>query len=125
MPRTVLTDVIPEKSTWRYNCTLTKEDGTALAAAQLTTLTLTLYNQDASLTILNACSADSILNAGRGTVDSSGNLAIVFATADNYLVDTSQDVEHHVALIQATYSSGTKASRHEVEFTVKNLYKVA
>ena len=124
--RTVLPDPIPEKATWRYTATLKDETETVVAAAQLTTLTLTLYALNAALTILNSVDATNILNTGRGTVHAtSGLLTIVFEPADNPVVDATLLEERHLALIQWTYAGGAKAGRHEVEFGVRNLAKVS
>jgi hypothetical protein len=124
--RTVLADVIPEKSTWRYTGVLKDETDVVVAAAQLTTLTLTLYALDAALTIINSVDAVNILNTGRGTVHATnGTLTIVFLPADSPIIDATLIAERHLALIQWTYAGGAKAGRHEVEFEIRNLSKVS
>jgi hypothetical protein len=112
---------VPERTSFRYTANLTKEDGTPLTAAQLTTLTLTLYAMDATLTIINSVSDQNILNADRGTVDANGLLTIILTPADNQVLNTTLTVEYHIMLIEATYASGTKASRHEVRLAVRNM----
>lgn len=120
--RTVMTDAIPEKTTWRYSGVLNDELAAPIPAASLSTLKLTLYNL-ADLAILNGVSAVSILNTDRGTVDALGNLAITFLPADSPIVDATLGEETHIALIEWTY--GAKAGRHEVEFKVRNMALVA
>lgn len=122
--RTFLHEEVPEKSTFRYTCTLIDETGAVVPAASLTTLTLTLYNQDTALTIINSVNGTSILNVDRGTVDASGNVAILLTPADGAMVDATKAIEHHVMLIQWTYAAGAKAGRHEVVIPVCNLNKV-
>jgi len=131
--RTVLKDaddrqlVVAERTTHRLTATLLDETGTAIAAAGLDTLTLTLYNRDSSAKeIINSVNQVNILNTGRGTVHaSSGLVTIVFQPADNQVVDNSVDLEWHRALIEGTYGSGTKAFKHEIDFQVRNLNKVS
>jgi hypothetical protein len=115
---------IAEKSVFRYTADLKKEDGTVVASADLSALTLTVYAQDAAQTIINALNAVSILNVGRGTLDAAGKLTIVLAGDDLALVDATAAYEDHVMLIQGTYASGTRFARHEVYVRVVNLAKV-
>lgn len=121
--RTVIPDLIPEKSTWRYTGVLKDEKAVAIPAASLTTLTLTLYNLE-TLAIINSLDGINILNTNRGTVDANGNLAITLHPADNLIVDTTKIEETHMMLLQWTYAAGVEAGRHEVEFKVRNLDKV-
>lgn len=123
--RSKVPNEIPEKSAFRYAATLTKEDGIGIAATDLVTLTLTLYNLDAAFTIINAVNAVSILNVGRGTIDANGNLVVVLDSADLALVDATQERERHIMLIQGVYAGGARATRHEVQHTVVNLEKVS
>src|SRR5574337_1281463 len=115
---------VPEKSAFRYTADLKKEYNAALAPSELTTLTLTVYALDAALSIVNSLTAVDILNVGRGTVDSTGKLAVVLAGADLALLDSTRDAESHIMLIQGSYAGGTKFTRHEVEHVIRNLAKV-
>jgi hypothetical protein len=116
--------MIPERSAFRYTASLKKEDGSALGAADVSTLVLTVYNLDAALTIVNAINAANILNTGRGTLDANGALVLVLDSLDLQLVDTTQEFERHVALITAVYAAGARAMYHEIEHTIVNLQKV-
>lgn len=117
--------LIPEKTAFRYTATLKKEDGTALGAADVSALLLTVYNLDAALTIINAINAVSILNVGRGTLSAGGALVIVLDALDLALVDATKESERHLMLITATYAAGARFMRHEVEHTIVNLQKVS
>jgi hypothetical protein len=122
--RTVFAEPIAERVSLRYTTALKKEDGAALAAADLTTLTLTLYALDASQTIINSVNAANILNSGRGAVDVNGVLTITLTPDDNQIIDATKPQEFHVLLIQGTYASGTKATRHELQIEVVNMARV-
>lgn len=123
MPKVIIRDEVPEETTWRFTGVIKDETHTAIPAASLTALTLTIYNKDASATIINSISAQNILNANQGTVDSSGNLAIVFDPDDMQMVDTGQDVETHVAFVVWTYDAGSKRGSLAIEHNVRNMEK--
>lgn len=124
MIRKVFADPIPERTSWRYTATLTKEDGTALGTGEAgLTLTLTVYALNAAQTLI--LPATNILNDGtRGTLDAAGQLAVVLLAGDNPVLDATLAKEKHVALLELTWGGGTHAARHELLFTVINLAKV-
>lgn len=124
MVRDELEPEIAERATARYTATLTDETGVGIAASSLNTLTLTLYDDTADKTIINSCNRANILNAGRGTLDSSGNLVITLEVLDNIIINATKDFENHVMLIEWTYGSGLKAGRKEAIIRVRNLNKV-
>ena len=117
-----------EETTAIYGTTVQDEDGAGIAAASLTTLTLTLYNKDDTIkTIINTRDGQDVLNANNVTVDGSGVLEWTMQPNDNQIIGTSASVggdEEHIALFQWTYSGGAKAGKHEVRILVKNLEKV-
>ena len=116
---------IPEKSAFRYTASLLKEDGTALGSADVSALTLTVYNLDSALTIINSINGVSILNVGRGTLSAGGALVVTLDALDLALVDSTIEEERHIMLITGTYASGARFFRHEIEHTVVNLQKVS
>ncbi|HJR01824.1 MAG TPA: hypothetical protein VKA83_09345 [Methylomirabilota bacterium] len=116
---------IPEKSAFRYTADLKKEDGSALGSGDVSALTLTLYNLDAALTLINGVNGTNILNIGRGTLSAGGALVVVLDALDLALVDATKESEKHIALITATYAAGARFMRHEIEHTVVNLQKVS
>lgn len=121
-----LAEVIAERTSWCVRLTLQKPDGaggyTPITLAELSTLTLTLYNL-ADLTIINGVNDTDVKNVGRGALHAtSGVLTLTFDDADSIIATASG--EYHVALIEATYNSGTRSLRQEVIFAVRDLAKV-
>src|SRR5262249_1901153 len=95
--RTVVTDEVPERSSWKYQATMKDENGVPIVESDINTLTLTIYVQDAPLaqddtmTIVNGCDEQDILNTDRGTVGTSnGLLTIVFEANDSEMIDTTK-----------------------------------
>ena len=118
-------DWVPEATTWYYTTILTDEKGLAISSAQLTTLTLTLYDlSDEAHAIVNAVADVNIKNTGRGLVDAVGKLDLTLTAADTAILDSSHRLEQRRALLEYTYSSGAKTQRHEVDFLIVNLEKV-
>jgi hypothetical protein len=121
--RTLIGDVIAERTTRQYTTTLTNELGVPIPLADITVMTLTLYVLDAAGTIINGRSDTNILNANIGTYHAtSGLLTILFTPADMAIIDTTASAEIHIALIEYTYGGG-KEGAHEIQMTVSNLAK--
>ena len=121
---TELEDVILEKTSPKITATIQDEDGTAIPAASLDTLTLTLYNlNDSAKTIINDRDAQDVLNTNNVTVDSSGNLIWSVQSLDTIIVGT-QERENHRAVFEWTYSSGTKNGKYQIDMEIKNLAKI-
>lgn len=112
-----------EKTTPRYSAVVLDDQGNPLPVASLTTLTLTLYvvNADGTTTIVNGRNAQSVLNVNNVTVDSLGNVIWTVQPADLTFVDPTLAFERHIALWQWTWSSGSKAGKHEVVLNVQNM----
>jgi hypothetical protein len=121
--RTVITEEVAERTSARYSGVLVDETGAAVPAASLSTLTLTLFDENTN-TVINSVDDINILNADRGTVDAAGNLVVTLLPADNVIVTPTRVREPHVMLLEWTYAGGAKAGRHEVRFIVVNLTKV-
>lgn len=115
---------VAEKTSVMYTATLTKETGATLTSSDLSSLTLTHYALDETLTIINSVNGMDILNANLGTIDAFGLLTITLRPADTVILVTANLVEDRILLIQGTYASGSKATRHEVKYTIRNLAKV-
>jgi hypothetical protein len=125
MIRTVMSAPVMEKKTARYTGIMKDETGAVIPAAALSALTLTIYCDNAAQTVILA--PTNILNADRGTLDGSGNLAITLRedpSPDNALVDSALDAERHVLFIEWTKTNGRKGG-HEVVYTVRNMAKVS
>lgn len=122
--KTVLEDIIPERSSPKITATVQDEAGDGIAASSLDTLTLTLYNlSDADKTIINSRSDQDVLNTNNVTVDSSGNLVWSVQALDTIIV-SAPVLEQHRAVFAWTYSSGTKTGRYTIDMTIRNLEKV-
>jgi hypothetical protein len=91
-------------------------DGTAL-----TTLTLTLYDEDTD-EIINSRDDSDIKNTGGGSVDASGNFSLLLAPADMPIQTSSKRREQHIALVEWSYPTGNKGAQ-EFAFTVVNLHR--
>ena len=118
--RTVLTDIIPERSSAKVTFTLKDENGSVVPGSSLTTFTLTLYPTTDSTTTINSRNDQNVLNVNGVTVDSQGVVIWLVDPADNAIIDTDLTVENHIALFEWTWGSG-KAGRHEILMTIQNL----
>jgi hypothetical protein len=121
--RTVVSELVPEKCSFYYSGYLKDEEGNAIVAADLTTLTVTVYDETTG-TIINGVENTNILNTGRGSIDAAGLLEVVLLPADMAVVGTGKR-ETHILLIQWTWATGSKAGKKEVAFPVQNLTKVS
>jgi hypothetical protein len=115
-----------EKTTPRYTAVIKDNQGNAIPAASLVTLTLLLYVIKADGTtsyIRGAVGApQNVLNANNVTVDSNGNLVWSIQVADTTLVE-AVPFERHVALW--TWTTATITGRHELILVVKNLTELS
>lgn len=115
--------IIAEKTTKKLSFVVRDEADVAIPAANLSTLTATLYVKRSGA-IINSRNAQSILNANGGTVDSSGNGTLTLTPADNAIVSATGAEEDHELLIEWTYAAGVKAGKHLIHLRVANLTKV-
>ena len=114
----------PEQTSPKLSFLVTDEDEVGLAAASLSTLTMTLFDE-LSLAIINSRSNIDILNANNGTVDSSGNGTWVAAPDDTKIQDESLTEEVHIAMFRWTWQGGSRGGAWRVRHTVKNFAKIA
>ncbi len=123
--RETLTEPKAEGKTAKITAVIEDEDENGVALANLTTVTLTLF-EDRSKAIINSRNQTDIKNAGPGVISTTGgNLTLTLTPDDMAILVASNDAERHVAFIEWTYSSGTKSGGHEIAFTVTNLAKVS
>ena len=115
---------VNEGSSAVYTATIVDEDGTALAASGLTTLTLTLYD-NVTQSIINSRTDQDVLNANNVTVSSGGVLVWTMQAADNNIIGRTpiDSYENHRALFEWTWASGARAGSHEVIIEVLNIGK--
>lgn len=96
-----------------YKCQLLDETSTGVPASSLSALTLSLVDS-ISFAVINSVSQISVLNTGRGTVDSSGNVVITLNATDTALQSSLSSQEFRSLIIDFTYSGG-KVGRHQVD----------
>lgn len=121
---TIITDRILEKTTPQITAIIQDEDGAAIPAASLDTLTLTLYNlSDSEKTIINSRNAQDVLNTNNVTVDSSGNLIWFVQSLDTAIIG-SRERERHRAVFEWTYASGAKNGKYIIDMDIRNLAKI-
>jgi hypothetical protein len=107
-----------------YTATLEDSSGTAIPLANLTTITLTLYDV-ASGDIINSRNDQNVLNQNNITIHAtSGLLTWTMQAADNAILDDDLDWEHHRALFEFVFSGTGSPGKHEGNFMIRNLSKV-
>ena len=114
---------VNEGSTARYSTTLLKDSGAPVTSAELTTLTLTLYDKNTG-NILNGRDAVNVKNVAGGTFHATtGAFEMLFNALDNAVVGAPPNtplIERHIALFEATWDSNG-ALNWEVEIDVRHL----
>jgi len=115
---------INEKITVRYRGTFNDLDGAPIQLADMTTLNLTMFLEDAGAnSVINAWSSKDVLNVNGGTFHAtSGLFTLELAPADTALVSQGRSRERHKMEFEFTWAS--KTGRHEVMLVVKNLGSV-
>lgn len=113
---------VNEKTTFLYTGTLVDENGVSLGPIDMSTLTVTLYDQDTGA-IINGRNNQNALNANNFvlTANASGNLTWDSLPADSPIINLAKETEVHIALLQWTFATGTKAGRKEIAIRVVNL----
>ena len=106
-----ITYYVRDGDTSVFSATIQDEDGVGIPSASLLTLKCWLYLKNAPTATINSRSAQSVLNANGGTVDSSGNFELVLGPADNESQGSSE-TETHVLLLRWTYNVD-RAGSHE------------
>ena len=119
--RTLIEEIVPERSSCELKTKLTRSDGNVLLEADFTSLLLTIFvpELDGSPIVNNVLNRN-VLNANGGTFDTDGVLTINIFPNDNAVLGAS-DPELHRARIEWIYSSGTKSGIHEFDWYVANL----
>lgn len=117
---------VEEKTTARYKVILSDEAGAVIPLSDMTTITLTLYD-DYTGTIINSRNAQNVKNTNNVTYTEAGLLTWTLQPNDNIIVSSdvrTNSYEKHIALFEFTWDSGAKAGKHELEFQVRQLNKV-
>ncbi len=112
--------MINEQSSSFYVATVKDENGIFIPAADLLTLTMTLFLRDTS--------TNAVIN-GRTNVDitskvnSSGVLTLEFTPDDNAIIDSALTKEWRECEFTFTFGSPVKTGVHRIQFAVVNLVK--
>ncbi len=119
--RTVVQDHVAEGSVLRLTGTLKDEAGTALPLANVSALTVVIYDEATGAVLL---AETNVLNANDGTLHAtSGAWSLTISGAAQLAIqDAASKQERHVALVKWTYTGG-KVGYHEFVHLVKNLAK--
>lgn len=115
----------------QYTTRLVQPDGTRVGAANITALTLTLYDERTSeilngrdhLAVLNTATAtltDETISEEGSSVDIT-ELTWEVTAADMAIVDDTLGSEVHIARFDFVYGVGAKPGAHEVAIRVRNL----
>lgn len=129
MSQSKLTDKerrVEERSTARYVVTLKDETGVVIPLSALTTLTLTLYDVYTN-TVINSRNDQNVKNTNNVVYTEAGVLTWTLQPTDNVIVTSdvrTNGYEDHIALFEYTWSSGSKAGKHELEIFVRQINKV-
>lgn len=105
-------------ATARLTITLTDYAGTSVPLASLSTLTLSVYDEDTD-TACNGIDGTNIKNANGGTITDGGGYVDI-AAATNAMVSTTAEVETHVALVKFTTTGGL-AGNDSLRFNVRRV----
>jgi hypothetical protein len=121
--RTNLRTVIDEGTTPIYTATIKDAAGTPIPLAQITTLTLTLFD-NATHSIINGRDDQNVLNSNGVMVEeTSGKLTWNMSSLDTAIGNTAAFYESRIAQFVWIYGGG-KRGTHEILFTIRNLEKI-
>lgn len=115
----VTTYRVNKLSTFRYPAQILDQDGDGLGQADLTTLTVKLYDA-LTFAVINSRDDQSVLGVNGVTIDVDGNLEWIMEPADNPILNLVLETEVHIALFKWTWGIGRKGD-HEVRFRVLNI----
>ena len=106
-------------TTPEFTFNLVDGNGNPISGAALQTLTLTIADTLTSA-VINAVEQVNILNTGRGTIDSLGNLAITLEAADTALPEMPVPTQVPRSLmIYWTYNGSTSNGWHQCNFFIE------
>lgn len=117
-----------EQSSGSIEGDILDSEGSAVAAASLTTAELTLFDWDTGAAggsvsprdgIINSRDGQDIKNANNVTIDSAGHFLWEIQPEDNIIVTARRQIERHRAMFLFTWADGE--FRFECELDVVNL----
>jgi hypothetical protein len=114
---------IDERTTPVYTATIKDADGVPIPLNQITSLTMTLFD-NATGSIINARDDQDILNTNGVVVEeTSGKLIWNMSEQDTAIGNDASFYESRIGQFVWTYGSG-KRGTHEILFTIRNLEKI-
>lgn len=118
----ILTADVLEGTSGTFTATLVDETGATVSSADLTTATLTLFDE-ATGTIINSRDGQDVLNAHDVTISTAGALSWAFTADDTLIINDARAEEVHRALWTFTWPT-SKTCRAELLVRVQNLQRV-
>lgn len=119
--------VVKQSSSATWTGYIYDASGSAIASADIASMTMTLYDKSSG-TIINSRNGQDILNANNVTVHAtSGLVTWELQPADNIIESTTLEErksEEHIALVIVTYDT-TKKLIFEIAINVVNTEKVS
>lgn len=109
--------IVAKGSSVLYEAKLIDEKGSPVGTLSIDALTLTIIDFKSN-TVINDVDETDILNVGRGTLDSLGNLSILLGSEDT-LFDGNVSVKRSM-VIKWTYGD-EKTGSHRVDFNIVSL----
>ena len=121
MPITVLTPNPKQGDSFSFTATIKDAAGTVIPLANMTSLTLTYYNED-DQSIINSRDGQNVLNLNNCTYHATtGLLTWIGQPADTTVVNSRIEEEVHIGLFK--WTTATESGSEEVQITIENLAK--
>src|SRR5687767_14433674 len=111
-------DAVAERSTPRYRCALTTPDGDDVTVAQVTSVTMHMWDEATGA----IRSSINVNNTGGGTLVD-GLFTLTLTQGDTAIIDTTKNTELRIMTLDFVLSTGRQT--HEVTFYVRNLRAIA
>lgn len=111
----------PEGTTLKVRGTITDEDGTALAAADLDSLTATLYDLDDPDLVVTDWDDRDVNAVGGGTFDgTTKEFSLRIPPEAMNVFDADRKVETRVLILEWVYNAGTDEGYQEFHLPIAN-----
>jgi len=105
----------------KFSCVIVDEDDAPIDAANIDTMTITLYSlDDPAFPIINSRDAVDVMNANGGVLGTGGAFSWTMTAADNVILNQTQGSERHMMRIDFTYDNGDGVGVAFQRITVEN-----